>query len=146
MLWGVATVSAEASPEPVIFRLGGVGVGYWSVFASVDSLDDSCDYPVPVDADDALRAVLGTVPMPGRVSCEQLPDGSVRATTTQHTPAWVFAAWLLPPVGLALTLAVRVNRTATVTATATPTGSVLHARGKLDTGAASRLRSLRAPA
>ena len=121
-------------------------MGYWSVFASVDSLDDNCDYVVSEDPDDALQAVLETLPMAGRVSCEQLPDGSVRATTMQHTPAWVLAGWLIPPLGITLTLAVRVKRTATVTATATPTGSVLHARGKLDTRAASRLRSLRAAA
>jgi hypothetical protein len=112
-------------------------VGYWSILSSVDTLDEHCDYPVAMDADSALRTVETVLSKPGRVICESQPDGSIKVRTVQHTPAWAF-------IGLVPLLFVRRERVADVTVTSAPIGSVVHARGRLDTKAATRLRDLRA--
>jgi hypothetical protein len=116
-------------------------MGYWSVFTSVDKLDEHCDYTVAgASADEALQAAERVLPKSGRVVVRRDANSAVVATTVRHTPAWAWAAAILP------VLFVRFDRTATITVTEESGGAVLHARGKLDTRAASRLRALRTAA
>ena len=108
----------------------------WSVFRSLDVMDEHSDYPVPLNASDALAAAQGMLVEAGRVEVETQGD-SVLVRTVQHTPAWAF-------VGLVPLLFFRKTRHATLTVTpGEGDSSVLHARGRLDTNAATRLRGLR---
>lgn len=119
-------------------------MGYWSIFASVDELDDRCNYEVPMSLPDALAAAAKILPAPDRVIVQSIGDAELTVTTIKHTPAWVIIGWLLPPVGLVLTLTVRSDRSSAIKVRAAESGSVIEARGRLDTQAASRLRSLQA--
>jgi hypothetical protein len=111
-------------------------MAYWSVFRSVDYMDEHCDYPLPQQREAALAAATQALAEDGRVVVEPNEEG-LSVTTVLHTPAW---AW----VGLVWLVFVRRERHAVITAAESPQGSTLHVRGKLDTRAASRLRALRA--
>jgi hypothetical protein len=109
---------------------------------SVDLLDENCNYEVAMDPAAAMAAAEAAVFAADRVLVRRVPyDGGgevVEALTTKHTPAWAF---LVP---FALLPFLRVDRLASITVEPTPSGSVIHARGTLDTSAAQRLRALRA--
>jgi hypothetical protein len=111
-------------------------MGYWSVFAPVDYMDEHSDYPVSLSPDAATARVMEVVPRPGRVTLERDDAGKLVATTVKNTPAW---AWIIP-LGWAL---IRRNCYAQIEVTAAPGGSLISARGKLDNRAATRLRALR---
>ena len=111
-------------------------MGYWSVFSTVDDLDYT--YLVPGTPTEVLDALERDLPRPGRVVCQRISDGELEVSTVQHTPAW--ARFFLVPI---LLLTVRVTRRTVIAAKDAAEGTELRVKGRLDTVAAERLRSLR---
>jgi hypothetical protein len=118
-------------------------VGYWSIFAGADAMDEHSNFPIAMEPVAALQKVEQVIVRPGRVVCERAGDDEVQVTTVKYTPAWAFAGLILPPIGVVLLLTVRTSRRAQIRAVPTAEGSELQVRGKLDTRAAERLRQLR---
>ena len=111
-------------------------MSYWSVFRSVDYMDEHCDYELPGSREVALSTATQALSEEDRVVVGPGGDEGLEVLTVKHTPAW---AW----VGLAMLLFVRKQPRCVITTSEAPGGTVLHVRGKLDTRAASRLRALR---
>ena len=109
-------------------------MGYWSVFASVDYMDENSNYELPMPVEQALEATERALTQPDRVECQRTSESGLVALTVMHTPAWA--------MGNILMLFVRVTRRAEVVVRESPRGAVASVRGRLDTRAVSRLRAL----
>ena len=108
-------------------------MSYWSILSSVDYMDANSNVTVALDQDAALDAAAAAVEAPGRVEVSRV-DGELTVSTVKHTPAWAVLTIFV--------FFIRKTLTATITARQSDGGTVLEARGKLDTTAASRLRAL----
>jgi hypothetical protein len=109
-------------------------MGYWSIFASVDYMDEHSNYLLPMSVEQALDATEQSLTRPGRVEVQRTPDGGLVALTVKHTPAWA-----VPDI---FVFFIRKTRRAEITVRESPRGAVVSVRGKLDTEAASNLRAL----
>ena len=81
-------------------------MGHWSILSSVDRMEGRT-YVVPLPLDEAIYAVGYALQAPGRVICEQTPDGQYLTRTVKHTPGWAF-------LGLLTVLFVRKTRVARI--------------------------------
>jgi hypothetical protein len=109
-------------------------MGHWSVFASVDYMDENSNYDLSMTPEKALETAELALTSHGRVEVRRTERG-LEVRTVKHTPAWALATligWLF----------IRQTRNATVTVQESRRGAVLAVRGSLDTRAALRLRAL----
>jgi hypothetical protein len=109
-------------------------VGYWSVLKSVDDFAER-SFLISLTPEQATRWLQVDFPVEGRVVCEA-DGGDVVATTINYTPAWAF-------IGFVPLLKVRRTCHARIQVARSGSGSTLTIDGRLDTGAASRIRRLR---
>lgn len=109
-------------------------MGHWSILSSLDQMEGRT-YVVPLPLDEAITAVGYALQAPGRVVCEQTPDGRYVTRTVKHTPGWAF---LLP----VLLFFVRRTKTAELVFVPVEGGTGVTIHGAIDTEAAMRLRAM----
>ena len=109
-------------------------MGHWSILSSMDQMEGRT-YVVPLPLDEAIVAVGYALQSPGRVVCEQTPDGRYVTRTVKHTPGWAF---LLP----ILLLFVRRTKTSELIFAPVEGGTGVTIFGAIDTQAAMRLRAM----
>jgi hypothetical protein len=109
-------------------------MGHWSVMSSLDHMEGRT-YLVPLPPDEAITAVGYALQAPGRVLCEETPDGRYVTRTIKHTPGWAFLLPFLLPF-------VRRTKIAELVFAPVEGGTGVTVHGNIDTGAAMRLREM----